>query len=279
MATKTTAKKTKAQKETQVEIKSKPKLKQKPTPKQKATSKTTPKDTPKKLTFWPETTTREDKVSLLSFCLGMIVMTCFFVLDLQIRNYVYKPERAQYLKVLTHQLQNHRKARSHISTCNCNKPQCPKVHAKKPALKCPPVWQRKAVFNPQEYAPYDTPGALTISGDVCASLPKGAICPKNIDVFVNPKTSYSDEWWTKHWTGTYGISKVDERAIKYNKKGSVQENGQFSITDLPAGTYYVGATACVSRAPNKPCRNTRWGTQVSIEKDTQVSLKRIHPKR
>ncbi|MBR6675612.1 MAG: hypothetical protein IKL32_06840 [Alphaproteobacteria bacterium] len=254
-------------------------IKTKKTPVKSEDVSTNTKESSKKLTFWPAGTTREDKVSLFSFCLGMIVMTCFFVLDLQIRDYIYKQDSTTHLKVLTRQLHAERRARRHIPTCDCNQPHCPKAHIKKPVLKCPPVWQRQAIFNPTEYAPYDAQGTLTISGNICSALPKGAICPEKIDVFVNPKTSYSDEWWTKHWTGRHGISKVDERALKYNKQGTVQAGGQFTITNLPTGTYYVGAAACVSIAPDKPCHNMRWGTQISLNKNTEVSLNQVFPKK
>lgn len=268
MAKKITSKNTKAPKET-------PQKTKEASPKSTKTSvKTKSKKT---LTFWPASTTREDKISLLSFCLGMIVMTCFFVLDLQIRDHIYKQNSTAHLKVLTRKMHTDRHKR--IPTCNCTQPTCPKAHIKKPVLKCPPVWQRQAVFNPTEYAPYDIQGTLSISGNICSSLPKGSICPEKIDVFVNPKTSYSDEWWTKHWTGTHGISKVDERALKYNKQGVVQPGGQFTITDLPAGTYYVGAAACVSVGQGRPCRNMRWGAQLSLDKNTEIFLKQVFPKR
>lgn len=263
MARKTTTKTTKAKKET-------PNKTTQPVSKTKEKSKKT-------LTFWPESTTREDKVSLFSFCLGLIVMTCFFIIDLQVRDYVYRHDSTTYLKSLARHIQNERQAQPNAPACNCEQKKHPKLHVKKPILKCPPTWKRQTVFNPKEYAPYDIQGNLTISGNVCSSLPEGSICPDKIDVFVNPKTSYSDEWWTKHWAGKYGISDVDQRALKYNKQGTVQAGGQFSITNLPAGTYYVGATACVSSAPNKPCRTIRWGTQVSLDKNTDISLKQVHP--
>lgn len=265
MVKKTTSQNTKKQKETPAKI-------------QKVTTKTDTKDKTKKtLTFWPSSTTREDKISLFSFCLGMIVMTCFFVLDLQIRDYIYKQDTTTHLKVLTHQLQAERRIRQNMSTCDNKKSHRSKARAQKNILKCPPIWQRQATFNPAEYAPYDAQGTLTLSGNICSILPEGAICPEKFDVFVNPKTSYSDEWWTKHWAGTHGISQVDERALKYNKQGSVQAGGQFTITNLPAGTYYVGAAACVKLTENKPCRNMRWGTQASLNQSTEVSLKQVYP--
>ncbi|MBR5130852.1 MAG: hypothetical protein IKV03_06490 [Alphaproteobacteria bacterium] len=244
------------------------------------TTKTTKTETKRNLSFWPANTSREDKVSLLSFCLGMIVMTCFFVLDLQIRDNFQKQDSNSYLKLLTRQMQMEQRTRHHFPHCNCKQATCPAAKINKPTLKCPPVWQRQVIFNPLEYAPYDAQGTLTISGNIYHSLPKGVKYHiEKADVFVNPKTSYSDEWWTKHWTGSYGISKVDERALKYNKAGTVQTNGDFSITNLPSGTYYVGATACVSKKAGTPCRNIRWGTEVSINEDTKVTLNKVFTKR
>ena len=174
MATKTTEKKQKIKKEptaknTTTERKATTKIK---TPTKESASP--------KITFWPATTTREDKISLLSFCLGMIVMTCFFILDLQIRSYIHKKDHHTHVQAITRQLQINRKKHHQIPTCNCTRPNCPKAHINKPVLKCPPVWQRQVAFDPQEYAPYDVNGTLTISGNICDSLPKGVACPKKL---------------------------------------------------------------------------------------------------
>ena len=160
MIKKTTSKKT-TTKETDIKTKK--------TPTKSEDVSTNATESSKKLTFWPAGTTREDKVSLFSFCLGMVVMTCFFVLDLQIRDYIYKQDSTKNVKVLTRQLQAERRAHRHIPICGCNQPRCPKAHINKPILKCPPVWQRQAIFNPTEYAPYDVQGTLTISGNICSS--------------------------------------------------------------------------------------------------------------
>lgn len=231
-----------------------------------------------KLTFFPAGTSREDKVSLFSFCLGMIVMTCFFVIDLQIRNHMEMERLSNQLKMTTYQTRLARKAQmAHARCAHCKCGGAQKTGAKAKRVKCPPVWQRQAVFNPAQYAPYDVAGTLRLTGNVCADLPKGVACPEKIDVFVNPKTDYSDEWWTKHWAGVNGISKTDERALKYNKHGVVQKDGSFVIDALPAGTYYVGAHMCVSEVADRPCRPVRFGTEVQIDKDASVVLKQVFP--
>lgn len=257
-----------------------------PTPKTKTAQKeTTPKEVvPKKtsLPFFPVGTPREDKISLFSFCLGMIVMACFFVLDLQIRNHIEMERANKALIMSAHRakltyLTNQIRARQ--AKCGCQKkyPMAQKHTKKNCPVKCPPVWQRQAQFNPTEYAPYDVAGTLTLSGNICSDLPKGSVCPEKIDVFVNPKTTYSEEWWTKHWTGTNGISKTDERALKYNKHGTVKKGGDFTIEKLPAGTYYVGAITCVKNTEKAPCKPVRLGTEIQLDKSTRVSLKQVFP--
>ena len=256
-------------------------IKKKETSKQK-TPRKEPSTQKEKLSFFPKGTPREDKISLLSFCLGMIVMACFFVIDLQIRNHLEMNRLNNQLKITTYQLRSARSValahhRQADRICGCNKKSCQKIHRRKSAVKCPPIWQRQVPFNPQQYAPYDFAGTLKITGNVCEILPKGVTCPEKIDVFVNPKTDYSDEWWTKHWAGTNGISKTDERALKYNKKGSVQKDGSFEITQLPTGTYYVGAAMCIATTPGHPCKPIRLGAEIKLDKNMTVSLKQVFP--
>ncbi len=237
-----------------------------------------------------DSVTREDKLSLFSFCLGMIVMTCFFTLDLHIRNYM---EVKSWEKQMVMMLKNRSVVADRQVVCqhtpaskNCGcKGQIPcKKHAKKSPKKvvscpkCPPVWKRVVPFNTEEYKPYDAAGTLTLSGNICDALPKGVRCPKNISVFINPKTSYSDEWWTNHWNGTFGITKPDEQALKYNKKTTTDEKGNFTFSHLPAGSYYVGAEVCSKSKRQKVCQPMRLGTLVKLDKNTTASVKVLYPK-
>ena len=242
--------------------------------------------------FFSDSVTREDKLSLLSFCLGMIVMTCFFTIDLHVRNYMeVKSWEKQMVVMLKNRpiiagRQVHCQHTPAAKTCGCKeKAPCTK-HRKKAiqkstgtCTKCPPVWKRTVPFDINEYKPYDTVGALTLSGNVCDALPKGVKCPTNTTVFINPKTSYSDEWWTKHWNGSFGITKPDEQALKYNKKTTADDKGNFSFTNLPAGSYYIGAEVCTKTKRQKTCQPMRLGTLVKLDKNTTASLKVVHPKK
>lgn len=226
--------------------------------------------------FFPEGTSREDKISFFSFCLGLIVMACFFIIDLQIRNYLQIREWEDKMRAVYRT-----QAAIQAGIVQVKPTRSYQTIKKTPqaSVQCPPVWQRKAQFEPDEYKPYDAVGALKISGNFCADLPKGVACPDHITVFVNPQTSYSNEWWVKHWAGTYGLSKVDERAIKYNKHATVSKDGAFTIGDLPAGTYYVGGSACVKEKNKKGCRNVRLGAVVKLEKDQIIKMQQVFPKK
>lgn len=254
----------------------------------------TTKETKKKFSLPPvfsDSVTREDKLSLLSFCLGMIVMTCFFTLDLHIRNYM---ETKSWEKQMIVRLKNrpaiaNRQVQCQHTpaskACGCLKQAPCKKHGKKAVskqvgtcAKCPPVWKRVVPFNIEEYKPYDTTGTLTLSGNICDALPKGMNCPEKISVFINPKTSYSDEWWTKHWNGSFGITKPDKQALKYNKQTTTDKNGNFTFSHLPTGSYYVGAEVCSKNPKQKVCRPMRLGTLVKMDKDTAAFMEVVHPK-
>lgn len=250
--------------------------------------------TPKKKFSLPpvfsDSVTREDKLSLLSFCLGMIVMTCFFTLDLHVRNYmeIKSWEKQMITMMKNRQVVAGRQVRCQhtpaAQKCGCmNQTPC-KKHKKRGAQKvgtcqkCPPVWKRVVPFNIEEYKPYDVTGTLTLSGNICNALPKGTDCPEKISVFINPKTSYSDEWWTKHWNGSFGITKADEQALKYNKKTTTDSKGNFTFSNLPAGSYYVGAEVCSKTKKQKRCKSMRLGTLVKLDKDTTASVEVVYPK-
>lgn len=223
--------------------------------------------------------TREDKISLLSFCLGMIVMTCFFILDFQVRSSIemrhFENRAITTLSQAIAQQKQPIKSRIHHN-------RRPVHHRALPAQKPVPqkkcaVWNRQAEFIPAEYAPYDKVGTLTLSGNVCAVLPAGTKCPSDITVFINPQTTYSHEWWTKHWAGTNAISKGDPRVLKYNKRVWADANGNFTFHALPAGSYYIGADMPAPTKEN-PCKRVRVGAKLTLDKNKVADIQIVSQK-
>lgn len=230
---------------------------------------------------WPplfsKDVTKEDKIALLSFCLGMVVMTCFFILDLQIRN-TLETQRVEERVLASLNRATLIQKQAGVTQAKPKRTHRPTTQVQKQApVQCPPVWNRQATFNPEEYAPYDTVGTLTLSGNVCSVLPAGTKCPEHITVFINPQTTYSKEWWTKHWAGTHAISKTDPRALKYNKRVWADTNGAFTFEALPAGAYYIGAEVAAP-TPQKPCQRVRVGAEVILDQNKTVNVRIVSPK-
>lgn len=215
--------------------------------------------------LFPPETTREDKLCLLSFCLGMIAMASFFVIDFQIRSYF---EMRRWEDRVMYALQNHQSLNGHKMNARGGRV------ISRPAVKntCPPIQPRKAAFIESEYAPYALKGDGEISGNFCDALPKGAKCPAKVSVFVNPVTTYSTEWWTRHWTGRTALSQGDPRALKYNTRVNTEPDGDFEFDNLAAGSYYVAADACVVLTAGKPCVPVRLGKKVTLKEDAKITL-------
>lgn len=215
--------------------------------------------------LFPPETTREDKMCLLSFCLGMIAMASFFMIDFQIRSYIDMRRwedriiyNMQHRDTTAHRTQQMRAGRN--------------VVKQSPNAACGDVLPRTAQFIESEYAPYGVKGDAEIKGSICDALPKGVKCPENVAVFINPVTTYSTEWWKKHWTGRNMISAADKRVAKYNVWTKTNEKGHFEFDDLAAGSYYIGANTCVVFDSAKPCVPVRLGKQISVKDEIKTPL-------
>lgn len=233
-----------------------------------ATTTVVPQKT-KKFTMpplFPPETTREDKLCLLSFLLGMILMASFFMIDFQVRSYI---ELRRWENRVLFALQNPDPS-LYQDRAQRRTRQRPAAQPVKNA--CPPVLPRTAAFIESEYAPYGVKGDAEIKGSVCAALPAGIKCPENLSVFINPVTTYSKEWWTKHWAGKNALSPADKRANQYNVWTKADKNGMFEFDDLAAGSYYIGADACITFTPNQPCTKVRLGKQVTVKDEIKTDL-------
>ena len=138
---------------------------------------------------------------------------------------------------------------------------------------------RKVAFNESEYKPYAQKGDLSLSGNACNMLPDNLECPKKVYVFLNPVTSYSNEWYKEHWAGNKLIENPDKRAWTYHKKAVVQENGDFVFSNLPQGEYYIGAELCAKQIdmPNEKCHPLRLGDKITVNASLQdVSIPVVH---
>lgn len=199
-----------------------------------------------------------------------------------------KGQKATSSKTTQQRKRNVRRRRTSSAATNSTtatnaliRPQEPKakIDAPKPAVQCPPRVERKVVFNEAEYAPFAQGGDAVIEGALCVPLKDGSTkCLANTSVFINPVTSYSDEWYARAWAGRENLQIADERAFRYNITTQTDKNGRFKFENLKPGSYYVGAAVCVPEGKDSVrCQYTRFGTKVTMKRLVKTELKQVYP--
>ncbi len=210
---------------------------------------------------------------LVAFALGVVFMGCFsymMVHHRMDRDFKITQKRLSYLHFVIQK--DYEEA---LMACGCapGRP-CPRLteglrrqYMKKPM---PQDAKRRIPFPEAEYVSYARPGDKIVAGNVCKSLPKGYICPDKIHVFANPVTSYSNEWYHRHWAGKEILEDPDRRAWWFHRSTKTNATGRFALTQLPAGVYYIGAELCARSAKNpqdRKCTPMRLAQKVHVYKD------------
>lgn len=226
-------------------------------------------------------TTPEKKVSFLHTTFYLFALGALFAVGLLVyltqssntsmhRNYQFVKQR------LTNCYNQSGKYRNEIKKL---KNDIEQLHISMSEPKCPAPQDRHEILNPEEYAPYEKGGSAVIEGDLCFTLEDGVKkCFDRAQVFINPVTSYSDEWYHRGWAGREALKVPDERAVKMNKMTLSDKDGKFKFEGLAAGSYYVGAIACVPKKSTDPnCVLSRYAAKVSMKNRVKAKLKRVYP--
>ena len=101
--------------------------------------------------------------------------------------------------------------------------------------------QRQATFDPHEYAPYEKTGTSTISGQVSLKTGDGAVTSGGgcREVYLEPVTSYSTEWYEHEVIRNETLTGQDPRARTFRRVTATDGVGFFRFEKLPQGSYYV----------------------------------------
>lgn len=91
-----------------------------------------------------------------------------------------------------------------------------------------------------EYAPYAGQGTGSLIGQAFLKTRGGDVrYAAGNDVYLNPVTSYSTEWFDVAIRGGQPISEGDPRVQAFTRTTVADGEGRFEFNNLPAGDYYV----------------------------------------
>ena len=99
-------------------------------------------------------------------------------------------------------------------------------------------------FPVEEYRHLRKKGRSTVSGKVYLTnrFAGEEIKRSNIKLWLNPVTSYSNQWYNEVYLGGNRLTKADKRLYNYLKFTYSLADGTFNFFGVPTGEYYLTAT-------------------------------------
>ncbi len=107
----------------------------------------------------------------------------------------------------------------------------------------------RMTFPEDEYRGIKKIGRSTVSGKVYLinSTTEENVLGKGIKLYLNPVTSYSEQWYNESYLGGYKMSEVDRRLYNYLKFTTSNDSGEFDFYGIAQGDYYlIGSISCGS---------------------------------
>jgi len=84
-------------------------------------------------------------------------------------------------------------------------------------------------------------------------------------LYLNPVTSYSEQWYQESYLGGYEMQEADPRLFNYLKFTASDQNGKFAFYGVPSGSYYlIGTVKCGEECGYDSTKNIRIATKVSV---------------
>ncbi len=84
-------------------------------------------------------------------------------------------------------------------------------------------------------------------------------------LYLNPITSYSEQWYEESYLGGYKMQAADPRLFNYLKFTASDKNGKFAFYGVPSGSYYlIGTVKCGEECGYDSMKNIRIATKVSV---------------
>jgi len=124
----------------------------------------------------------------------------------------------------------------------------------------------RIVFPTSEYYRLSRTGKGTVKGSIYI---KDAYDKKvfgaGTRLYLNPATSYSDQWYRESYIGGYKMKKADSRLFNYLRFTAANSDGKFAFYGVPSGSYYlIGTVKCGTECGYDTLKSIRIATKVSV---------------
>jgi hypothetical protein len=124
----------------------------------------------------------------------------------------------------------------------------------------------RIAFPVAEYNRLAKTGKATISGSIYVNDSYGKkIVGSGTRLYLNPVTSYSNQWYRDSYIGGAKMQKADSRLFNYLRFTAANADGQYAFYGVPAGSYYlIGTVKCGTECGYDTPKSIRIATKVSV---------------
>ena len=121
-------------------------------------------------------------------------------------------------------------------------------------------------FPASEYNRLARTGKGTISGTIYVNDNYGKkIVGSGTRLYLNPVTSYSNQWYSASYVGGAKMQKADSRLFNYLRFTASDTNGKYAFYGVPSGSYYlIGTVKCGTECGYSTTKSIRIATKVRI---------------
>jgi len=125
---------------------------------------------------------------------------------------------------------------------------------------------KRMVFPVAEYYALPRRGKGTINGHIYLKDGYGTvIAGANTRLYLNPITSYSQQWYEEGYLGGHKMEKADKRLYNYLPFTTANASGKFAFYAVPNGDYYlIGSVECGRRCGFETPKKIRIASKVSV---------------
>jgi len=121
-------------------------------------------------------------------------------------------------------------------------------------------------FPVSEYNRLAKTGKGTISGTIFVNDTYGKkIVGSGTRLYLNPVTSYSNQWYKASYIGGAKMQKADSRLFNYLRFTASDTKGKFAFYGVPSGSYYlIGTVKCGTECGYDTSKSIRIARKVSV---------------